>query len=299
MLRYPITYGHGTFLLNEHLSSTGVVDVTKVNNTVVVDRARWVPNYRDLRDPYHLAQGGSLGRVHKGIMGLVMDGRILVPDATQAASLSDKERAMRASFDPYQAYLDSASTDGAYALDYTEPTTDTTTYPSGLITLRRYMRPNLQPTFEERLTDRTMLPWSVVLVAGDPREYEQTQQTLALTPGSPTGNVINRGTTPAPLKATIVMSGAGSATFTITRSGVAFILNLSTTINTDQVVVVMETCGPYGLGRKITKNGTDSFSFKTSGVATWLDAPVGTTSFTISNTTNVTSCTLAWYSARA
>jgi len=299
MLGFPVTFGHGSFTFNEHLDAAGAVDTTKVHNTVVLDRARWIPNYRDLRDPYHLAQGGALGRVHKGVLALVAEGRIEVPNATQLASMSDKVRAMRAAFDPYQAYLDSTVTDGAYPLDYTERTTDTATYPTGRILLMRYMRPNLQPTFEERLTDRTQQPWSVVLIAADPREYEQTEQTLALTIGSPSGNVVNRGTTPAPVKVTIVMSGAGASNFTITRGGVAFILDLSTMIASDSVVVVMETSAPYGAGRRITKNGTDAFSLKTSAVNTWLDGPVGTTDFTITNTTGITSCTLAWHSARA
>jgi len=299
MLGFPVTFGHGSFTFNEHLSGAGVVDPTQVHDTVVLDRARWIPNYRDLRDPYHLAQGGGLGRVHKGILALVAEGRILVPDATQVASMSDRVREMRYAFDPYQAYIDSVATDGAYALDYTERTTDTTTYPTGVILLRRYMRPNLQPTFEERLTDRTMQPFSIVLVAGDPREYEQAEQTLVLTPGSPSGPVENRGTTPGPMQVTIVMSGGGATNFTITSAGVSFVLNLSTLIASDTVVVTMETAAPYGRGRRITKNGTDAFSLKTSAVNSWLAAPVGSPTFTITNTSGVTSCTLGWFSARA
>jgi hypothetical protein len=95
------------------------------------------------------------------------------------------------------------------------------------------------------------------------------------------------------------MAGAGASNFTITRGGVSFVLNLSTVTTGQTVAVIMETCGPWGRGRYITKVGVEAFSLKTSTAATWLDAPVGTTSFVMSNHTNVTSCTLNWYSARA
>jgi hypothetical protein len=151
----------------------------------------------------------------------------------------------------------------------------------------------------EDLSDRSARKFAMSLIAADPRQFEQTEQTLSLTPASTPGDVVNRGTVPAPMKATITMSGAGHVLFTITRSGVAFILDLSGTVNGDVVVVIFETSGPYGRGKLITKNGVESFALKASSPSTWLDAPVGTTSFAISNHTNVTSCVLAWRSARA
>jgi hypothetical protein len=299
MLAYPISYAHRSFAFNQHLDASGAIVAANAQNTVVVDRRRVEPTFRDGRDVLHLARGGTLGRAHKGMTYLSLQGRILAPNNAQAATLADREREMMAAFDPDLCYFDSPSTDGAYAFDFSSPTADTTTYPSGLIPLRWYARPSGFPTMDEVQAEGPVRRWSVGLVAADPRLYEQTEQTLVLTPASATGNVVNRGTVPAPLKATIVMAGAGSSTFTLTRGGVSFILDLSSATAGQTVVVVMETCGPYGRGRYITKAGVESFSLKTSGPATWLDVPSGTTSFVMTNHTNVTSCTLNWRSARA
>jgi hypothetical protein len=60
----------------------------------------------------------------------------------------------------------------------------------------------------------------------------------------------------------------------------------------------METCGPFGIGKSIKKNGVSAFGLKTSGPTTWLDAPVGTTSFTHANTTGIASVLYEWGHAR-
>lgn len=299
MLRFPATYGHNSFAFNEHLAADGSSILAKFNDAVILDDRQIDPSYRDLRDPLHLAQGGQLGRIHKGMTLITLRGRIQVPDATQQRTLGDRERAMKAAFDPYLCYRDSPLTDGAYAFDFTDETTDTATYTNGRLLQRYYCRPTSQPRFDENLLMGTSRPFTVALLAGDPRAYEQTEQTLVLTPASASGSVVNRGTTPGPVKLTIVMAGAGSATFTLTRGGVAFILNLSGLSAGNTVVVLMETSGPYGPGKTVTLGGVNAFSRKVSGPSTWLDAPVGSSTFAITNTTNVTSCTVGWYSARA
>jgi len=299
VLQSRLAFGHNSFVLNEHYLADGTTDITKVKNTLAVDEIEGAPAFRDLRDPYHLTTGGGLGRVHKGLKSLRLAGRLLVPDASQQASLADRERAFLAAFDPALCLRDSPTTEGAYALDFSEHTADTTTYPTGRISLRYYVRPDGQPRLVEKLTDAAVRSFALRLVAADPRLYEQTEQTLSLTPGAATGNVVNRGTVPAPMKATITMGGAGHASFTITRAGVAFILNLAGMVNGDSIVVIFETSAPYGAGKTVVKNGVAAFGLKTSSPSTWLDAPVGTTSFAMTNTTNVASCVLAWRSARA
>jgi hypothetical protein len=299
MLRSPATYAHGSFVLNEHLNDDGTLITSRADDTVTIDSRVIDPSFRDGRDVYHLGTGGSLGRVHKGMKLIRLDGRIIGPRGSQEASVSDKERAMLAAFDPDLCYRDSPSTDGAYAFDFSEPTSDYVTYPTGRIPLRYYARPMGAPQMSERMGEGGVRRYAMGLIAADPRCYEQTQQSLVLSGSTWTGDVVNHGTVPAPLRVVIVMAGAGATNFTITRSGVAFILNLSSTTNGQVVVAVMETCGPYGRGRYITKATVETFSLKTSTAATWLDAPVGTTSFAVTNRTNVTSCTLYWYSARA
>jgi len=301
VLRSRVAWAHNTFVLNEHIGTDGTIDKTKLTDTYMLDDRRSEPAFRDGRDPYHLAQGGSLGRAHKGMAFWRLKGRILVPLALPAAmaqEMEDKERALLAAFDPFLCTLDSPSTEGAFALDWTEPTQDTTNFPTGIPT-RLYARPTLHPMVTERLYDMAVRDFAVGLVAGDPRKYHQTESTLALTPGSPSGSVVNRGNVPSALKATIVMSAAGSATFTIARGGVSFILNLTTMVASDTVIVIFETCGPYGRGKLITKNGVENAALKTSAADTWLTVPVGSTSFSISNNTGITSCTLAWRHAWA
>lgn len=305
MLQYPILYGHHNFAFNSHLDPDGTIDQSDLHDTVLLDERDPEPLFRDLRDPYHLAQGGSLGSVHKGLFVLPLRGRIEVPNDSQQKSLGDRERAMRAAFDPYLCYVDSPATDGAYPFDFQEDTEDSA-YPTGRIPLRYYMRPAAQPRISEVLTDRSWKPFRLALVAGDPRMYEQTEQTLALVAGGvyTPGSTLNRGTTAAPLKVTITMSGAGASNFTISRLGVNFVLDLtrySVPGGGDVIVVLMETSGPYGIGKSIIRAAgpTNDFDAKTSGPGSWLDVPVGTTPFTLANTSNVSACTLAWHSARA
>lgn len=296
-----MTWGHGSLVLNEHIASDGTVDNTKVTDTILTEGRDSDPSFRDGRDAYHLAQGGLLGRVHKGLGYWRLQGRILVPeDANQVAKLADRERALRAAFDPYLCYLDSLTTEGAYSLDWNEPTTDLANFATGVIPMRIHARPAMAPSIRETLPQRPRKDWAVGLVLPDPRIYHQTEQSLALTPGSASGNVVNLGNVPSSLKATIVMAGAGASNFRILGvGGLTFQMDLSTTVNLDSIVVIFETCGPYGRGRLITKNGVENFALKTSAVDTWLTVPVGTTSFSIANTTNVTSCTLRWRSAWA
>jgi len=299
MLRYPVAFGHNAFAFNEHINADGSFDRTKVKNTVVLDsRELPVAEFREGREALHLAQGGTLGRSHKGLLYLPLRGRILVPDASQQATLADRERAMRAAFDPFICYSDSPSTDGAYALDFTEPTADTANYPTGRILLRYYVRPLGHPRIGESLAEEAARSYSLNLVAADPRQYEQTEQTLALTPGSPSGIATNKGNTAAPWRLTIVASAGASATFTITRTGQPpLILNLSAFAGT--YVVTSETCGPYGQGRLVTLSGVSAFNVKVSDALSWFTLQPGNNTITITNTANITSATLKWFHARA
>lgn len=297
---YPSTFAHGSFGFNAELNADGTVDTADLLNTARLDRILENPGFRDLHDPYHLTQGGQLGRVHKGLRVLEFQGKVIVPEgsnATRYASMSDKVRAMRAAFDPSICYRDSPSTDGAYQYTFTEPTADTTHYPTGLMSLQYWLRPVGQPFIAEQRGERGQRDFRIPMLAADPRAFEQTESTLSTITS---GSVINLGNTAAPLKVTVTMNGAGNAAFTITRAGVAYILDLSGMVNNDVVVVLMEKSAPYGSrGRYITKNGTENATLKTSAASTWLDAPVGTTVFTMTNTTNVRSCVFNWFSAWA
>ncbi len=297
MLRSKVTFGHNALVLGEHFNADGTIDRTKVNDTIVLDERISDPSFRDTRDPYHLSTGGALGSVHKGLAFWRLRGRILVPDQTQQSRLSDRERQLRAAFDPDLCLRDSPSTDGAYTLDWDELTADTVTYPTGRLPQRIYARPAGQPQIIDRINDGTVRQFALGLVAPDPRIYEQALGSVSVAAAGP-ASVVNRGTVPAPLRITITMSAAGANNFTITRSGVAFVLDLTGLVNADEIQVVMETCGPFGIGRTVRKNGVAAFARKTSGPTTWLDAPAGTTSFTHANTTGIASVLYEWAHAR-
>jgi hypothetical protein len=113
MLLFPATFGHGTFPFNAHLNADGSNNAANAQNTVIIDKRRIEPSYREGRDPYQLTTGGALGRVHKGFTALRLQGRILVPMGSQEIAIADKERQMLAAFDPALCALDSPSTDGA------------------------------------------------------------------------------------------------------------------------------------------------------------------------------------------
>jgi hypothetical protein len=303
VISYPVTWAHGPITFNEHLDADGSLDRASLDDSIVLLDMQENPAYRDLRDPYHLTQGGQLGRVHKGMRVIQLIGRITVPDGTPAAQrarMYERTSELRAAFDPSICYRDSPTTDGAHQLAFSEATTDTSTYPSGRIPLQYWARPVQQPWLTERLNEEgNKENMRLVLLAADPRSYEQTEQSLTLTPASPSGSVTNRGNAAAPVKVTYTMSGAGSSACTLTRALVSFVLNLSGRSNGDSIVVIHETCGPYGRGRYITLNTIENAALKTSAASTWLDVPVGTTTWTLSNTTGISSVVLRWYSARA
>jgi len=292
------TYAHKSLILNEHfVGNPPVLDRTKVKDTIAVDRVVIRPRFRDTREALHLAQGGTGGRVHKGMLEMQAQGRVLVPDISQMASLEDRERALRLAFDPYECYRDSPATDGCYALSWLEPTLDTTNYPTGWMAVTRYVRPVAQPETQWSINDQSYRSWAVGLVAPDPRLYD-TGSTSHTVSGAGVATIINKGSIAGPLRVTITMAEAGASNFTITRSGVSFVLNLSGCVALDSIMVNMETCGPFGAGRSILRNGIPAFSLKTSGPTSWLDVPAGTTSFTQVNTTGVTSVLYEWAHAR-
>lgn len=299
MLRFPVSYRGYTF--NGHLDPSGNLLPALAEDTTTIDAVASSPTFRDLREPFHLVQGGSLGPIHKGLRYLRLSGRIIVPrDTTEAvagAKLTDKEFALRAALDPYLADLASPSTDGASPLDWKDWTEAAGFAP--IISLRYYARPTTQPSIEARLADRRSRTWAAILACPDPRAYFPTERSLTLTQASPSGNATNAGTTPAPLKATISLAGAGATNFTITVAGRQFVLNLSGLGATTVSVLFEAYSGPYGRGRRILVGGTEAPSRRVSDPGSWLSLPVGTSACSMTNHTNVTSCVLSWYDAWA
>jgi hypothetical protein len=297
MLTRQATWGHGSYTFNEDRTSTGAVDPTKDDDRATLLQVRRSPGFRSQRDVYHLTQGGSPGRIVKGLLALQLSGALKVPASQdQMGDLNDREAALRAAFDPTLCDHDSPTTFGVYTFDFYEAT-NVVGY-SGWIPLRAYCRPESGVEITDQVNDQDNRAFGVTLVCFDPRLFEQTEVTRTLTPSTLSGTLINAGNSPSPLKATITMAGAGAANFTITRGSTTFVLDLSACANHDVVTVVFEACAPYGK-RAVSLNGVEKFALKVSPVTpTWMDVPIGTNTFVISNTTNVTTCVLGTYSAR-
>jgi len=295
VIRSQVSFGHKSLVMNEQLdtASPPAPVPAKFNDTITVDRVILRPQFRDSREALHLAQGGTGGKVHKGLLSIQAQGRILIPNLTQAASLEDRERDLRLAFDPYECHRDSPTTDGVYALSWQEPTLDTVKYPSGWMAVTRYVRPVAQPETTASINDLNR-QWAVGLMAPDPQLYDTVNGSVTVDAPLADTDLVNKGSVAGPLKVTVTMAAPGAPNFTIKRSDVSFVLNLSGMVVLDVVVVIMETCGPFGIGRKITKNGKSAFLLKTSGPATWLDVPAGTTTFKHANTTGIKDVKYEW-----
>lgn len=299
------TWAHNTYYFNEDRKADGTTDQTLAGDSATLLVVKRVPNFRSQRDVYHLIQGGSPGRILKGLLGLQLSGIIKVtpmsdiPAANLTGALNDREALLRAAFDPSLCDHDSPTTFGVYTFDWYEATNDLTNYATGFIPLRAWCRPESGVEITDRIDDQDSRAFGITLVCFDPRVYEQTEVALSLTPAAPSGALVNRGNSPSPLAAVITMGGAGSATFTITRGATTFILNLSACTAGQAVTVVFENCAPYGK-RTILLGTAETFSLKVTPVSpTWMDVAPGSNTFSISNTTNVTSCLLGTYSARS
>lgn len=208
---------------------------------------------------------------------LIVDGIIRAPTI---AKLFDKMNSLAGALDPVKLYEANPSTFGFVPLDFTTPSV------AGNLACRYYVRPNkvVEPFVLEH--PRHTAAYTLELLLRDPRRYLQAQSTLA--GGGIAANAGNYKTWPT---LTITMSGAGSATYTITNSttGEGLVLNLTGLVNADVVVVDMEA-------RSIKKNGVDTPALWADG--DFFDLEPGNNTILYANTTNAAS-SLAWRSAFA
>jgi hypothetical protein len=233
-------------------------------------------------DPHQTRDGMESYDVRKISRVFRIDGTIR---AASIAQLFDKMKLLAKTFDPAAVSHKNPSTQGYLAYDFSVPTTDTANYPSGFVPSRYYLRARRVP--EPVISDRTGLGafFSLDLVAADPRRYSQSTTTV-----SAVGAVDNTlGDYRSWPTLTINMSGAGSATASYTNTtslgAKTLTLDLSGCVNTDVVVVTMET-------KTITKNGTSTPSLYVSGDF-WEIEPESQT-LSRANTTNQSSFSLVY-----
>lgn len=257
------------------------------DDTYEVDAVATMPQLDAIDDPFPEDDGTEVYRSRKTRLIVLVSGTIRAPSI---ARLYDKTKALIAAFDPAKASHENPAVQGFLAYDFSVPTLNVTTYPTGLVACRYYARAHTLWVPTDSEYQGTAVFFQVELEMADPRRYEQATSLL-----TGNGTVTNRGdyrTWPA---MEITCTGAGSATYTITRTGTglaattkALVLNLSTCINNDVVLVDM---GGKRIQRVRGGVTTELPSLYASGV--YFEVEPGSQTITITNTTNTTTQT-AW-----
>lgn len=184
--------------------------------------------YREKRS---LGDGFDFGRVYLGRRQFMLRGTIYAPSE---AVLHDRIRIIRALFTPTLAYAQDPANYGFLPIAFTLPTADTANFPSGLLPLRAFVRPEEMPG---AMFDRDMafgddvrgysMPYEAMLEARDPRFYAQTSTEVAVTATSGSGSTTNKGDYPAPLQMSVILSGATSGPRTITLTGFGSVMTVT------------------------------------------------------------------------
>lgn len=247
------------------------------DSTYEINAVATRPLYDTIEDPSPSGDGAEVYDARKVKLLLAIDGTIR---AQSYADLYDRIKRLMATFDPAKVSHENASTQGFLPLDFSVPTADTTTYPSGLVPSRYYARSAslYVPTDSEYQGLSTF--FRLDLECSDPRRYLQTtsSQTGAGTIDNSKADYRSFPTI------TITAAGAGSATYAIQNvtayATKSLTLNLSGLVNTDVVVVDMAA-------QTITKNGVATPSLYVSG-SWWAIEPTNSNVITITNPTNMT-----------
>lgn len=242
-------------------------------------------DYRELRQ--HL-EGAEANEAFEGVRLITGRGTIL---GAYPADLEDKTWAMYEAFSPAACRMASATLDPKNLLpfDFKRASGE------GALALRAYARPSLgRPLVVGRQREGLSRPFLFQLVAMDPRIYAQGETVTALADLAGGNNsVVNDGNVYASPKIEIVLSGAGSASVTITNAttGKTLVLNLSA-----------QTAGTFVLDcarATIKKGTTNKYGVRTSGfLSTFVLAP-GTNTITYTGNTNLTSVTFKFRAAYA
>ena len=181
------------------------------------------------------SDGTHASDVYNGPRRIDMTGFIYEPTL---AELFDALHVMRAVFSPTSAYTESPIERGFLPLLYSEPTTKTTSFAGGLISLKMLARPDSNLRFNitrDRLTDKalvdgsssvrkaglrpTVISWGARLICKDPRVYVATDKTFPFLGTQATllaGAAPNRGDYETPLDIFLYPVGTSSGIFQLT-----------------------------------------------------------------------------------
>lgn len=302
---FPASYRGVTF--NSHRTSAGVLipnSEVDIYRLTVMDFSRL--QQRDQREPLHLLPGGDLGDATLPFRYLSLAGMI---KASNGARLDDMIAVLERSFDVEEAQRDFPSTEGVTNFDFTgmsevnngRGTAFTDEHGVGgqfYVPERFLARPAAYAIVTGRRSGGNSANFAAELVCGDRRRYCQTAESVVLNSGNGfAANAANWSTDigiAVPPTITIVTTGAGSATLTITITGSAGPLVLDFSAETSGTFVIDCAAGT------IKKGSTHKAYMRTSDVTTIFMTIRGnaSTPISVTNTTNVTSVTVAYRQAR-
>jgi hypothetical protein len=304
---YDFPQGYRGLVLNEHRTSGGALDMTKEKDTIRVDRFDFSRlQQRDQREPLNILTGGDLGDASATFRYLSIAGMIR---AQTGMLLSDKIAQLLQAFNIEESLAAFPTTDGQSPFTFTDVTlvnngrgtayTDPSNGTSGFYVLEKFLcRPAGFPIITQRRSGGDSAAFAVELICSDPRRYCNTPEAVVLNSGNgysatcPNWNSLTGWA--APFVATIVTSASGSAAFSlnVTGDGVnALVLDLSAvgaaTLTFDSATGLIKIAS------------THHAELRTSPLATlFARIPRGGNTAVATNTTNITSVTIAYSQAR-
>lgn len=280
--RYQSTWRAITF--NQHLDDSGLVD----------DPARIVAAYAnsgyrlesldltgvqsiDFRELRQHLEGSEPNQSFEGVRILVGQGIIM---GGSPADLEDRTWAMYEAFSPAACRMASLATDpkGLLPFDFKRDTN------GGSKALRAYCKPAAgRPVIVGRVREGLSRRFVFQLVATDPFIVDQVLTQTAVALGG--GTVTNPGTVYSYPRIVITMSGAGSASFTITNSttGQSIGYDLSGLVNGNVITLDAQR------STAVLGASTDRFSKLVSGFLTNLILLPGANTIAFTNTTGIAS----------
>lgn len=159
---------------------------------------------------------------------------IVTPYGTSKGDFWDKAQDLMAAFNPRIAFDADTANKGFNPFDFFQPTANISTWPTSAypegIPMRYYMRPVTGPTYTiERDKDGGdgvrghSKPFSITLLARDPRKYLQDAQTVDIT--SSTQTVTYRGDYPTFPIITFSLTNTGNSAFTLQVNGRSLVMD--------------------------------------------------------------------------
>lgn len=278
---------------NIHRDANGAYDVTKEADTDIVEMLDWTPlAVRDQREGRHLQIGGTLGVGTEMFRYLTL--QVTIKRSTFAA-LEDARSKFARAFDIQEAQIDSPSTRGLSAFAFRCPTSAAPTSYTSPVDELFYARPMGGPQGPRvvRGAGKSLIA-SAQLVCEDPRRYLDPGLSFVIN-GSPwTKDCWNWDATMGVLVEpviTIVMSGNGAADLTISDGVRAIVLDMSAA---GSGTFTIDT-----RNRRIYKGSTPRDDLRESSPVLWPVVLAGGSTWTLTNTGNVTSVTIAYRPARS